>query len=639
MQSTTAAEVQALGKFRAFLRSVRAWLRGVLGTVAGIEKARRKGKLKEGDDFGALVDTMLGLEGSKFSKAVESEAEAMLGETHSLTPARRGGALTHEQKQQLRSHISIAQEAFAHARRSGESPDGFGGALLAYDPAAVGETALVATGLKPLFHEGWIFTPEQASAFVAKVQELFPNLKAETWGAHVAVWDEVALQRVLAADAAHYGADSFAAIQSAVESDAIGELLGNGARTRMDGGVTVNYLIDGEIIAGGFITTPELAESLGEQRRQAFELAFGKPVEMQISHYQRQSFSLSPVRRMELVENRLAVVLNQDSEQARKFAERGNERLGRLKSRYAGVPAPKTKAELDKQQAGMVEARRVELEDILAGEVEARLGGVNNLATSLRAHPLGSYLLRSDMRRKRLYLGGIMPESRWRAEQLVNLGLPEDGKAQGGSYDGAGDLPGYFFRGNQRPDDVAKEAFGLGLLDGDSAEDLYNGIGAMLNELATNKADMQRYREQLREARQSAKEEAEYEGRAWRAEEDEKQAFLANPRDAADAVKGVGDLSIVPQLSVTPRLGDGRGNIFIMDIKAQIQYFFAPPLHMWWVDCSLLGSSGSGSTPLPEHADRPRQKQPAKDRQPAHHAFFDPTCCASAPLAQVGPQP
>jgi aryl carrier-like protein len=81
MTATTAHEVTALGKFRALLRSVRAWLRGVLGTVAGIEKARREGKLKDGDDFGALVDTMLGLEDSKFSKAVEREASGLLGET------------------------------------------------------------------------------------------------------------------------------------------------------------------------------------------------------------------------------------------------------------------------------------------------------------------------------------------------------------------------------------------------------------------------------------------------------------------------------------------------------------------------------------------------------------------------------
>jgi hypothetical protein len=62
--------------------------------VAGIEKCRRDGKLKDGDDFGKLVDAMLGLEGSKFAKAVESEAGAMLGESHSLTPTRRREALT-----------------------------------------------------------------------------------------------------------------------------------------------------------------------------------------------------------------------------------------------------------------------------------------------------------------------------------------------------------------------------------------------------------------------------------------------------------------------------------------------------------------------------------------------------------------
>jgi len=71
------------------------------------------------------------------------------------------------------------------------------------------------------------------------------------------------------------------------------------------------------------------------------------------------SHCLSPVRRMELVENRLAVVLNQDSEQARKFVEPANHRLTRLKSHDVGVPVPKSKAELDKQQARMVQSRRV----------------------------------------------------------------------------------------------------------------------------------------------------------------------------------------------------------------------------------------------------------------------------------------
>jgi len=626
MQATTAAEVQALGKFRAFLRSVRAWLRGVLGTVAGIEKARREGKLKEGDNFGALVDTMLGLHESKFSKAVESEAGAMLGETHSLTPFKPAKVISKIWNKRI--------DDWQATGSAGDKP-----VHLGMTPAVL---QLAGAGELPLMVPPSLLTKVTKDVHAVPIEAL--RALPESLADPVAVFQSRTQPDSLVVLTEYTEGSKPVIIAVTLDKQAgrdlmvnqVASIYGKGAQTLAD-------------MFGELLLYENKEKSSAWARREGLQLPKrGTPTQNSersipgpddIVKQGNDSHSLSPVRRMELVENRLAVVLNQDSEQARKFAERGNERLGRLKSRYAGVPAPKTKAELDKQQAGMVEARRVELDDVLTGEVEARLGGVNNLATSLRAHPLGSYLLRSDMRRKRLYLGGIMPESRWRAEQLVNLGLPEDGKAQGGSYDGAGDLPGYFFRGNQRPDDVAKEAFGLGLLDGDSAEDLYNGIGAMLNELATNKADMQRYREQLREARQSAKEEAEYEGRAWRAEEDEKQAFLANPRDAADAVKGVGDLSILPQLSVTPRLGDGRGNIFIMDIKVQIQYFFAPPLHMWWVDCSLLGSSGSGSTPLPEHADRPRQKQPAKDRQPAHHAFFNPTCCASAPLAQVGPQP
>jgi hypothetical protein len=48
---------------------------------------------------------------------------------------------------------------------------------------------------------------------------------------------------------------------------------------------------------------------------------------------------------------------------------------------------------------------------------------------------------------------------------------------------------------------------------------------------------------------------------------------------------------------------------------------------------------GSGSTPLPERADRLRQKQPAIHMRPAHHAFFNESRYASNLLAQAGPQP
>ena len=75
---------------------------------------------------------------------------------------------------------------------------------------------------------------------------------------------------------------------------------------------------------------------------------------------------------------------------------------------------------------------------------------------------------------------------------------------------------------------------------------------------------------------------------------------------------------------------ESDGDVFSIDIDAQIEYFL---FFMCSVGSSYLGSSGSGSTPLPEHADRLRQKQPAQ------HAFFKNSCCADDLLSQAEPQP
>ena len=81
---------------------------------------------------------------------------------------------------------------------------------------------------------------------------------------------------------------------------------------------------------------------------------------------------------------------------------------------------------------------------------------------------------------------------------------------------------------------------------------------------------------------------------------------------------------------------ESDGDVFSMDIGAQIEYFL---FFMCGVGFSYLGSSGSGSTPLPEHADRLRQKQPAIPMQPAQHAFFKNSRCADDLLSQAEPQP
>ena len=54
-----------------------------------------------------------------------------------------------------------------------------------------------------------------------------------------------------------------------------------------------------------------------------------------------------------------------------------------------------------------------------------------------------------------------------------------------------------------------------------------------------------------------------------------------------DVLQIAGNDPVAPDFSVAPRLGEGDGNVFGMDIEAQIQYFFAH-LHSRYVVCWLL---------------------------------------------------
>ncbi len=132
-----------------------------------------------------------------------------------------------------------------------------------------------------------MFPPGQAEAFVAAIRREFPHLEAMTWGPHVAVWHPDAVRAIMEGDQRHYGSDPAAAIQRAAETDEIGELLGNGARTLSAGDAVVRFFVDGEQVAGGFVSRLEDVQSIGQQRRAMFEIAFGETVEMDIHERSR----------------------------------------------------------------------------------------------------------------------------------------------------------------------------------------------------------------------------------------------------------------------------------------------------------------------------------------------------------------
>lgn len=243
-------------------------------------------------------------------------------------------------------------------------------------------------------------------------------------------------------------------------------------------------------------------------------------------------FSLAPIKRLDFVANRLQILLGSQPEKAQRFAERATANLNALRARWASLPEPMAKPELDKRQARIVEQRRGELEEQFTAEVERDTGGIAYMPelAKLTEHPLADLLRTSDSRRKRYYAWRLESPSRWRKRQIEERGTA------GGDYDGADGLPSIWFQGQGRgsaPDLIAEEAFSAGLIKEPSTDALWNGIRQMLSNVATNKARLQAAQEALKDARKRAKQEAEYEGRAWRAEQDAEQARLGTPRAAA----------------------------------------------------------------------------------------------------------
>lgn len=75
---TDAAAIREVGRIRAFLRTVRQYLRGVFGTVAALRKARREGV---GQDFEALIEKLTGTdEQAAYDRERAAEAEALARE-------------------------------------------------------------------------------------------------------------------------------------------------------------------------------------------------------------------------------------------------------------------------------------------------------------------------------------------------------------------------------------------------------------------------------------------------------------------------------------------------------------------------------------------------------------------------------
>ncbi len=307
---------------------MRAWLRGALGTVAGLEKARRDGKLKDGDDFGALVDTMLGLEGSKFSKAVESEAGAMLGESHSLTPFKPAKVISKIWNKRI--------DDWQATGSAGDKP-----VHLGMTPAVL---QLAGAGELPLMVPPSILTKVTKDVHAVPIEAL--RALPESLADPVAVFQSRTQPDSLVVLTEYTEGSKPVIIAVTLDKQAgrdlkvnqVASIYGKGAQTLADM-FGEQLLYENKEKSSAWARREGLQLPKRGTPTQNSERSIPGPDDIVKQGNASHSHSLSPVRRMELVENRLAVVLNQDSEQAWKFATgfSGTSRSGAVPSAPGAV--------------------------------------------------------------------------------------------------------------------------------------------------------------------------------------------------------------------------------------------------------------------------------------------------------------
>ncbi len=96
-------ERATLGKFRSFLRAVRAFWRNVFKTVAAIGKARRDGKLKDGDEWGTFVDKLMGVDAQ-----VAHEGKVVKEATAELEMSPEAFSVTREQEKLIQGYLDFS---------------------------------------------------------------------------------------------------------------------------------------------------------------------------------------------------------------------------------------------------------------------------------------------------------------------------------------------------------------------------------------------------------------------------------------------------------------------------------------------------------------------------------------------------
>lgn len=247
-----------------------------------------------------------------------------------------------------------------------------------------------------------------------------------------------------------------------------------------------------------------------------------------------QSFSVSPVKRLDAVMTQLDNALARDPDARRKLAREANARLQALafswtteRQQWNGTARPlvepRTRKSLDKEQAFREAAAYAEAEEAvmntLTPEAQAALG-MTAEDTSAYAGPLA----------QRFTGGRFGTKGRIKTQREALRESVAGDFALGGEYDGAAGLPPMFFGGAITPDQAADEAHRAGEIADAFPDTLWEAMRKELGSQAKGRAALNEATAALKDAQKQARATAREAAFEWRREEDAKQAKDYSPK-------------------------------------------------------------------------------------------------------------
>jgi len=515
-RATKPEEVTALGKFRAFLRAARDYFGQMFRAAAVVSKARREGKLFEGDDYTQFVDKLLGLDEQRAhneavveaggpAAAEAADVVARGGAAFSIAPAKGGRAFSLAARPE---NTIPPQEAFASAvERFGLTRDIAEAGYILPDGRLLDFTGRADAGY---VRKGDYFVPKNGERDWMKGQRStdhreiewkgMPDYK-ETWMPMVEFMAMGAVRIDKSGAITLHGRNGITAAQKARLADLLVESGGEAALDMEDdSGKRAAVMMEGAKIGklAGFIQrwkdgwTPEAPIT-------SFSIASADYLERLAP--QLQAKGLPPKERQRMFQR----AQEQVAGMARAMRE-NDSTIGALRV-----------AEIERERIERRKAR----EDELVGEIENRLGGILSqpeLAQAQNGPLISRFLVKKPG--EKFFRGTLLSKSAAR----------KAGRDFRGEYDGAQGLPSWLFGGGtEGPDTAAQEAFEAGLIAEPTPDALWDGIREELAQAGRMAKALTEAKAEVAEAKRTAATET----REWAAKQ-----RAALPRKQAGREKG-----------------------------------------------------------------------------------------------------